>query len=41
MPIAYLSELMGHSDIQTTRDAYLKFRDDDIKEADRRYRPIL
>ncbi|PHQ41259.1 hypothetical protein Z052_15405 [Halorubrum sp. C191] len=39
MPIAYLSELMGHSDIQTTRDEYLKFRDDDIRDADRRYRP--
>jgi|APHM01.1.fsa_nt_gi Site-specific recombinase XerD len=41
MPIAYLSNLMGHSDIQTTQDEYLKFRDDDIRDADRRYRPIL
>lgn len=41
MPIAYLSELMGHADIQTTRDEYLKFREDDIREADRRYRPTV
>lgn len=41
MPIAYLSELMGHADIQTTRDEYLKFRDEDIREADRRYRPNI
>ena len=41
MPIAYLSELMGHSDLETTRKKYLKFREDDIKEADRRYRPIV
>lgn len=41
MPIAYLSELMGHADIETTRDKYLKFREDDIKEADRRYRPTV
>jgi integrase/recombinase XerD len=41
MPIAYLSSLMGHSDIETTREKYLKFRDDDIREADRRYRPSV
>lgn len=41
MPIAYLSTLMGHSDLETTRSKYLKFRDDDIKEADRRYRPTV
>lgn len=41
MPIAYLSTLMGHSDLQVTRDKYLKFRDDDIRDADRRYRPTL
>jgi len=41
MPIAYLSELMGHSDIETTKEKYLKFREDDIKEADRRYRPTV
>ena len=37
MPIVYLSELMGHSDIATTRDNYLKFRDDDIAEAEQKY----
>ncbi|MDS0474788.1 tyrosine-type recombinase/integrase [Natrinema sp. 1APR25-10V2] len=41
MPIAYLSTLMGHSDLQVTRDKYLIFRDDDIRDADRRYRPNL
>jgi len=41
MPIAYLSTLMGHSDLETTRSTYLKFREDDIKEADRRYRPTV
>jgi integrase/recombinase XerD len=41
MPIAYLSDLLGHNDIQTTRDEYLEFRDDDIRDADRRYRPML
>jgi len=39
MPVAYLSDLMGHSDIQTTKEKYLKFRDDDRREADRKYRP--
>jgi integrase/recombinase XerD len=41
MPIAYLSKLMGHADIETTRDKYLKFREEDIREADRRYRPTV
>jgi integrase/recombinase XerD len=39
MPIAYLTELMGHSDIETTRDHYLKFREDDIRDAERKYAP--
>ena len=39
MPIAYLSELMGHEDVTVTKENYLHFRDDDIEEAERRYRP--
>jgi len=39
MPIAYLSELMGHADISVTQESYLHFRDDDIEEAERRYSP--
>lgn len=38
MPIVYLSDLMGHQDIQQTR-VYLEFRDDDLKEAYKKYRP--
>lgn len=38
MPIVYLSDLLGHSDIQQTR-TYLDFRDDDLKEAYNKYRP--
>lgn len=38
MPLVYLQDLMGHSDIEQTRK-YLIFRDDDRKEADKRYRP--
>jgi len=37
MPIVYLSELMGHADIATTRDNYIKFREDDIAEAEQKY----
>lgn len=39
MPIAYLSELMGHSDVTVTKENYLHFREDDIEEAERTYRP--
>lgn len=39
MPIAYLSELMGHSDVSVTKESYLHFRGDDIKEAERKYSP--
>ncbi|KTG09585.1 hypothetical protein AUR64_17270 [Haloprofundus marisrubri] len=39
MPIAYLTELMGHSDMEITREHYLKFREDDIQEAERTYAP--
>lgn len=35
-PIVYLQEILGHSDIEQTR-TYLEFRDDDIKQAMRRY----
>lgn len=38
MPIVYLSDLLGHADIQQTR-LYLKFRDDDLKDAYNKYRP--
>jgi len=38
MPLVYLQTLMGHSDIDITRK-YLHFREDDVKEADKRYRP--
>lgn len=38
MPIVFLSELLGHSDIQQTRE-YLKFRNEDVREAEERYRP--
>jgi len=39
MPLAYLSELMGHSDVTVTKENYLHFREDDIEEAERRYAP--
>lgn len=38
MPIVYLQELMGHSDIEQTR-FYLQFREDDLQEADQKYAP--
>lgn len=38
MPIVYLQELLGHADIEQTRK-YLKFRQDDIKEAEKKYAP--
>lgn len=38
MPIVYLSDLLGHEDVDQTR-IYLRFRDDDLKEAYRKYRP--
>lgn len=38
MPIVYLQELLGHADIEQTRE-YLKFRQDDIKEAEKKYAP--
>ncbi|AFZ74618.1 integrase/recombinase XerD [Natronobacterium gregoryi] len=41
MPIAYLTELLGHSDIETTKEHYLKFRDDDIEEAEREYSSMI
>lgn len=37
MPIVYLSDLLGHADIQQTR-IYLRFRDDDLKDAYDKYR---
>lgn len=38
MPIVYLQDLLGHSDIDITRQ-YLKFRNDDIREAEKTYAP--
>ncbi|MFB6198748.1 MAG: tyrosine-type recombinase/integrase [Halobacteriaceae archaeon] len=38
MPIVYLSDLLGHKDVEQTR-VYLKFREDDLKEAYRKYLP--
>ena len=38
MPIIYLKQLMGHTDIKHTRQ-YLKFRNEDIKEAYHKYSP--
>lgn len=38
MPIVYLQDLLGHSDIDITRQ-YLKFRTDDIREAEKTYAP--
>lgn len=38
MPINFLRELMGHTDIQQTME-YLDVLDDDIREADEKYRP--
>lgn len=38
MPIVYLSDLLGHDDVEQTR-VYLKFRTDDLEEAYKKYRP--
>ncbi|ARS90785.1 tyrosine-type recombinase/integrase [Natrarchaeobaculum aegyptiacum] len=38
MPIIYLQDLLGHSEIDVTRQ-YLKFRSDDIREAEKKYAP--
>jgi integrase/recombinase XerD len=38
MPIVFLQELAGHHDLSVTKQ-YLKFKDEDIKEAYHRYRP--
>jgi len=39
MNLKFLSILMGHSSTDVTADKYLQFKDDDIKEADKKYRP--
>lgn len=39
MPLAYLSELMGHEDVSVTKENYLHFREDDLEEAERKYSP--
>jgi len=38
IPIIFLKDLLGHTDISQTRE-YLRFRGEDIKEADQKYRP--
>jgi integrase/recombinase XerD len=38
MPLVYLQDLLGHEEIEVTRK-YLQFRDDDVAEAERKYRP--
>lgn len=38
MPLVYLQDLLGHEEIEVTR-RYLQFRDDDVAEAERKYRP--
>ena len=35
--VAFLSELMGHSDIKVTRDAYLIFRTEELEQAHKRF----
>lgn len=40
MPIHFLKELMGHKRIKST-EFYLNFRGEDIKEANRKYRPRI
>ncbi|WP_224268502.1 tyrosine-type recombinase/integrase [Haloprofundus salinisoli] len=40
MPIPFLKELMGHSDIEHT-EMYLRFKGEDKAEAERKYRPIV
>lgn len=39
IPIVYLSKLMGHEDIETTRDNYIHLKDDDTKDVARKYCP--
>jgi integrase/recombinase XerD len=39
MPLSQLSRLMRHSDVQTTHDYYLRFSNDDLKDAYDRYQP--
>jgi integrase/recombinase XerD len=37
-PLAYLKDLLGHEDASVT-EIYLDYRDEDVKEANRKYRP--
>lgn len=41
MPLPYLQRLMGHESIETTRDRYLKFKQEDVREAERKYAPSV
>lgn len=38
MPLVYLQDLMGHEDMEVTRH-YLRYREDDLKQAANDYRP--
>jgi len=40
MPVVYLTDTMGHADVETTKERYLDYRDDDIREADEGYSPL-
>jgi len=41
MPLPYLQDLLGHEDISTTRDRYLKYRQTDVREAEREFSPTV
>jgi len=38
MPISFLSDILGHSDVETTKEKYLVYRESDVKEAADEYR---
>jgi integrase/recombinase XerD len=38
MPISFLSDILGHSDVETTKEKYLVYREDDVREAADEYR---
>lgn len=40
MPVVYLTDTMGHADVETTKERYLDYREDDVREADEDYSPL-
>jgi integrase/recombinase XerD len=38
MPISFLSDILGHSDVETTKEKYLAYRESDVREAADEYR---